>query len=65
MNAYLPSVGAPEGSSLAALLWLYLCNQTMTGTVTPQDVVAGTLDFHHQGAFWPQESTLPEAESAL
>ena len=50
---------------MAALLWLYHCNQTMTGTVTPQDVVAGTLDFHHQGAFWPQESTLPEAESAL
>ena len=25
----------------------------------------GTLDFHHQGAFWPQQPTLPEAESAL
>lgn len=35
MNAYLPSVGAPEGSSLAVLLWLYHCNQTMAGTATP------------------------------
>ena len=31
----LPSVGAPEGSSLAVLLWLYHSNQTMAGTVTP------------------------------
>lgn len=54
MNAYLPSVGAPEGSSLAALLWLYHCNQTMTGTVTPQDVVARTLDFHHRGLSGPR-----------
>lgn len=45
-----------------AVVWLYCSGCT---TVTPQDVVAGTLNFHYQGAFWPQEPTLPEAESAL